>query len=65
MSADTRTYFFPDVISEMRQIIADFGGNEVFFAGMLNDDGIVCSVSDAAHGNDRSVPIQMLSLIHI
>ena len=59
MSADTRTYFFPDVISEMRQIIADFDGNEVFFAGMLNDDGIVCSVSDAAHGNDRSVPVQM------
>ena len=59
MSADTRTYFFPDVISEMRQIIADFDGNEVFLAGMLNDDGIVCSVSDAAHGNDRSVPVQM------
>ena len=30
MSADTRTYFFPDAISEMRQIIADFDGNEVF-----------------------------------
>ena len=32
-------------------------GNEVFFAGKINEQGVVISVSAAARGNSSSVPV--------
>lgn len=57
MSADIKRYFLPDVILQIREIIDEACGNEVFFAGKINADGVVYEVSDAAHGNSSSVPV--------
>lgn len=42
---------------EMRSQIDDAGGNEVFFAGFINESGVVVSVSAGARGNSGSVPV--------
>lgn len=55
MSVDIQNYFSSDVVSQMRKSIEEAEGNEVFFAGRINEDGVVCAVSDAAHGNKMSV----------
>lgn len=57
MSADIKKYFSSDVVLQMQEIIDGACGNEVFFAGNINADGVVCAVSDAAHGNSASVPV--------
>ncbi len=50
--------FTQAVCGEMSAAIAEAGGNEVFFAGKINSEGIVVSVSAAARGHDSAVPVQ-------
>jgi ATP-dependent DNA helicase DinG len=47
----------PWVIEEIRALIADAGGNEVFLVGRTGDDGRVASVSVGARGNEEAVPV--------
>ncbi len=44
-----------EIISQIKMA----GGNEVFFAGYINDDGVVVSVTAAARGNSSSVPVNL------
>ena len=47
----------PDVIEEIREAIADAGGNEVFLVGTVGDTGKVVSVTVGARGNEEAVPV--------
>jgi len=53
--------FSDNVRAQMRQAINDADGNEVFFAGTVNEQGIVISVSAAARGSINSVPVNFSS----
>ena len=50
-------YLSEDVCSYMRQAIEDSLGNEVFFTGKINDDGLVISVKTGSRGNEHTVPL--------
>ncbi len=54
---DVHTRFTMPVIIEMRRQIEQAGGNEVFFTGIINECGIVTSVTAAARGNESEVPV--------
>lgn len=43
----------------MRRQIENAGGNEVFFAGNINEEGLVISVYAASRGNSVSVPVNL------
>ena len=49
--------FSPAVLDEMRRQIESAGGNEVFFTGQIDADGMVVSVSAGSRGNSGSVPV--------
>lgn len=42
---------------ELKKQIKEAGGNEVFFAGYINEEGVVVSVIASARGNINSVPV--------
>ena len=49
--------FSLEVRQEMKRQIEMAGGNEVFFAGIINAEGIVISVQAGSRGNSDSVPV--------
>ena len=49
--------FSLEVRQEMKRQIEGSGGNEVFFAGIINEEGQVVSVQAGARGNSDSVPV--------
>lgn len=49
--------FSDNARQEMRARIEEAGGNEVFFAGQINEEGIVVSVSVGSRGSKDSVPV--------
>ncbi len=49
-------YFTEDALLLMRHEIAAASGNEVFFIGSTNVDGIVCEVEAIARGSKQAVP---------
>jgi ATP-dependent DNA helicase DinG len=49
-------YFTEDALLLMRHEIAEARGNEVFFIGNTNLDGIVCEVVTIARGSKQAVP---------
>jgi len=49
-------YFTEDALLMMRHEIAEARGNEVFFIGSTNLDGIVCEVETIARGSKQAVP---------
>ena len=49
-------YFLNHLTSQMAAAIQEAGGNEVFFVGTINDEGLVSSVMIGARGNEVSVP---------
>ena len=49
--------FSLEVREEMKRQIAEAGGNEVFFAGMIDAEGVVVSVRAGSRGNSDSVPV--------
>ena len=49
--------FSENVRKEMRRQIQEADGNEVFFAGKINEEGVVVTVVAAARGNTNSVPV--------
>ncbi|MCR5288508.1 MAG: helicase [Treponema sp.] len=51
--------FSPEVITAMRRHIVLADGNEVFFAGMINEHGVVTSVTVAARGQEDAVPVNV------
>ncbi len=51
-----------DVCGQLRQEIAEAGGAEVFFGGMVDDRGMVVSVYPAARGHESAVPLQTEAL---
>ncbi|MBQ3965710.1 MAG: helicase [Treponema sp.] len=54
---DARNRFSDAVREEMKRQIIGADGNEVFFSGMINETGIVISVTTAARGDEHSVPV--------
>lgn len=58
MSTEIKDYLSESVILEIRNKIHEFDGNEVFFSGIIDENGVVISVEDLAHGNQNSVPVQ-------
>lgn len=52
----------PAVADAMREIIAEAGGNEVFFAGSLDKDSMLESVRVCARGHKSAVPALMEGL---
>ncbi|MBQ6566604.1 MAG: DEAD/DEAH box helicase family protein, partial [Treponema sp.] len=52
---DTSRRFKAAVIESMRQDVEDACGNEVFWAGRIDEDGIVTSVQVGSRGNENSV----------
>ena len=55
MTADER--FEPSALAEMRRVIRDAGGNEVFMVGRIGITGKVSSVIVGARGTEDAVPI--------
>ena len=56
-SAKTRPSEFVRIAREkMGRAIGEAGGNEVFFAGALDGDGLICDVRVCARGNAEAVP---------
>jgi ATP-dependent DNA helicase DinG len=49
-------YFTDDALLLMRHEIGEASGNEVFFIGRTNVDGIVCEVEAIARGTKQAVP---------
>ena len=49
-------YLLSHVRENVLAAIEDAGGNEVFFVGTLNNEGLVSSVLVGARGNEVSVP---------
>ncbi len=49
--------FSLEVRQEIKRQIEEAGGNEVFFAGIINDQGVVISVQAGSRGNSDSVPV--------
>ena len=47
---------YDEAIKNMKKIISEADGNEVFFKGILDDDGKVCRVEALARGNRHSAP---------
>ncbi|QTQ13670.1 helicase [Treponema parvum] len=56
---DITERFSDAVIAVMREAILNAGGNEVFFTGAIDSKGLVVSVTAAARGNERSVPVNL------
>jgi len=54
--------FTEGAILVMRGEIGFCGGDEGFFAGKVNDDGLVTDVEPLARGNDQAVPVLMESV---
>ncbi|MBQ3687536.1 MAG: helicase, partial [Treponema sp.] len=52
---DTAKRFTAAVIAAMRQDVGEADGNEVFWAGRIDEDGIVISVEVGSRGNADSV----------
>ena len=52
-------FFTEDALLLMRHEIAQASGNEVFFIGQTNLDGIICEVEVVARGNRQAVPAIM------
>ena len=52
---DVTRRFSEQVIANMRSAIEEADGNEVFFVGRINDDGLIVSVELGARGNEDSV----------
>ncbi len=46
-----------EICADMADVIADSGGNEVFFTGRIDRDGIVADVTVCARGHDSAVPL--------
>ena len=57
MFMNARNRFSDAVIEEMKRQIIGADGNEVFFSGMINEAGIVISVTAASRGNEHTVPV--------
>lgn len=55
MNIDKR--FSSSAIVEMRRQIAEADGNEIFFVGSTNNDGVVVCVAACSRGNESSVPV--------
>jgi ATP-dependent DNA helicase DinG len=48
--------FLPECRAYMKAQIKEAGGNEVFFAGTIDEDGVVVSVAALARGHKTAVP---------
>lgn len=55
MDSLVKDRFSDDVKKKIKRKIMESNGNEVFFAGQINENGTVVSVFDLAHGNENSV----------
>jgi len=51
--------FVPAVIEQIKRQIIEADGNEVFFTGVINQEGTVISVTAAARGNIHEVPVHL------
>ena len=51
-----KEYFSEKAREEIEETIKHSSGNEVFFVGSLNEDGVVDGIKVVARGNDYSVP---------
>lgn len=49
--------FVQSAIVEMRRQIQEANGNEVFFTGTINENGIVIAIAARARGNGHEVPV--------
>lgn len=54
---DATRKFTQQVLEQLAQDISEAGGNEVFWVGRINEDGIVVSVELGSRGNEDSVII--------
>ncbi len=55
MNMDVSKRFSLEVIAQMKADVIEAGGNEVFWVGKINDQGIITSVQVGARGNSDSV----------
>ena len=55
---DVSLRFTDEVRLRMAEAIEEASGNEVFFGGLIDSQGIVVSVAVAARGNESAVPVQ-------
>ena len=51
------SYFTKEVISILAAAIEEAQGNEVFFVGNINEDGLVTEVEVGSRGNENEVPV--------
>ena len=52
---DVNKRFSASVVEAMRRDVEEAGGNEVFWAGVINSEGLVTGVTVGARGNEDSV----------
>ena len=53
----TITRFTPEIRTSIADTIKASGGNEVFFTGRIDRNGVVTEVRVCARGNDSAVPV--------
>ena len=53
----SQNLFTQDVIQFLKKSIQEAGGNEVFFTGLINPEGIVTSVKVGSRGNEHTVNV--------
>ena len=54
---DAESRFSSEVIKIMKKDVSDASGNEVFWVGIINEDGIVVKIEAASRGNADSVVV--------
>ncbi|HNY27563.1 MAG TPA: helicase C-terminal domain-containing protein [Candidatus Sumerlaeota bacterium] len=54
---DITRWMLPEAREQVRSAIDECGGDEVFFVGFTNADGVVEAVEPCAFGNQNSVPV--------
>lgn len=54
---DISKYISNDIINFLKKSIEEANGNEVFFTGQLDENGIVNSVKIGSRGNEHTVPV--------
>ena len=57
-----KQYFTDEVIQIMKKAIKEASGNEVFFTGEMNKDGIIIKVKVGARGKDNTVPVNFTDI---
>lgn len=62
-TVSAHTVFSADAAQEMADSISEYSGQEIFFGGYTDDEGIVTEITILARGNDNQVPVPIQAAV--